>query len=140
MFRTCRQKHWTGNNSITLEKTGLSSSNRTRDWNDNSCLISCAECAKPTDHYFCHNSALKSKDLARSANQVLQSKSKFAEAYFLPAVAAIFLRATSGNVLFSKTYWKIIGATIVASDSMMKRGVVSSNLPQVIFSFGTAPL
>ena len=31
------------------------------------------------------------------------------------------------------------GATIVASDSTMKRGVSTSSLPQVIFSFGTAP-
>jgi hypothetical protein len=31
------------------------------------------------------------------------------------------------------------GATIVASDSMIKRGVLARSLPQVIFSFGTAP-
>ena len=31
------------------------------------------------------------------------------------------------------------GATIVASDSMMNLGVFASSLPQVIFSFGTAP-
>jgi hypothetical protein len=31
------------------------------------------------------------------------------------------------------------GATIVASDSMMYLGVSSDSLPQVIFSFGTAP-
>ena len=31
------------------------------------------------------------------------------------------------------------GATIVASDSIMYLGVSSDSLPQVIFSFGTAP-
>jgi hypothetical protein len=39
----------------------------------------------------------------------------------------------------SRMYEKISGATIVASDSIMKRGVVPSSLPHVIFSFGTAP-
>jgi hypothetical protein len=34
---------------------------------------------------------------------------------------------------------KINGATIVASDSTINLGVWISNLPQVIFSFGTAP-
>jgi hypothetical protein len=34
---------------------------------------------------------------------------------------------------------KINGATIVASDSMMYFGVSRESLPQVIFSFGTAP-
>ena len=34
---------------------------------------------------------------------------------------------------------KISGATIVASDSMMNFGVSTPSLPQVIFSFGTAP-
>ena len=33
----------------------------------------------------------------------------------------------------------ISGATIDASDSMTNLGVSASNLPQVIFSFGTAP-
>lgn len=37
------------------------------------------------------------------------------------------------------TYAKISGATIVASLSTMKRGVVGESLPQVIFSLGTAP-
>jgi hypothetical protein len=37
------------------------------------------------------------------------------------------------------TYAKTSGATIVASDSMMKRGVSGPSLPHVIFSFGTAP-
>ena len=40
---------------------------------------------------------------------------------------------------FSKMYLKIKGAQIVASDSTMNFGVVISNFPQVIFSFGTAP-
>ena len=34
---------------------------------------------------------------------------------------------------------KINGATIVASDSTINFGVSIPNLPQVIFSFGTAP-
>lgn len=34
---------------------------------------------------------------------------------------------------------KINGQTIVASDSTINFGVCISNLPQVIFSFGTAP-
>jgi len=33
----------------------------------------------------------------------------------------------------------ISGATMVASDSMMNFGVSADSLPQVIFSFGTAP-
>ena len=39
-----------------------------------------------------------------------------------------------------RTYANTSGATIVASDSMMKLGVSSASLPHVIFSFGTAPL
>jgi hypothetical protein len=37
------------------------------------------------------------------------------------------------------TWAKISGATIVASDSTMNFGVSIPSLPQVIFSFGTAP-
>ena len=37
------------------------------------------------------------------------------------------------------TLAKISGATIVASDSIMNFGVSSASLPQLIFSFGTAP-
>ena len=38
-----------------------------------------------------------------------------------------------------RTFAKINGATMVASDSTIKRGVFARSLPQVIFSFGTAP-
>ena len=38
-----------------------------------------------------------------------------------------------------KIFAKMSGATIVASDSMMNFGVSIFSLPQVIFSFGTAP-
>ncbi len=38
-----------------------------------------------------------------------------------------------------RTLAKISGATMVASDSMMNFGVSMPSLPQVIFSFGTAP-
>jgi hypothetical protein len=38
-----------------------------------------------------------------------------------------------------KTQAKIKGATMVASDSIMNFGVSKESLPQVIFSFGTAP-
>src|SRR5437867_8248483 len=38
-----------------------------------------------------------------------------------------------------KTFAKIRGATIVASDSMMNFGVSTLSFPHVIFSFGTAP-
>ena len=38
-----------------------------------------------------------------------------------------------------RTFAKINGATIVASDSMMNFGVSIFSLPQVIFSLGTAP-
>lgn len=37
------------------------------------------------------------------------------------------------------TLAKISGATMVASDSMTKRGVSMASLPQEIFSLGTAP-
>ena len=36
-------------------------------------------------------------------------------------------------------YANISGATMLASDSITKRGVSGFNFPQVIFSFGTAP-
>ncbi len=45
---------------------------------------------------------------------------------------------TKGYYIFNN-HAKISGATIVASDSTMNLGVLISNLPQVIFSFGTAP-
>jgi hypothetical protein len=38
-----------------------------------------------------------------------------------------------------RIFAKTSGATIVASDSMMNRGVSTLSLPHVIFSFGTAP-
>ena len=38
-----------------------------------------------------------------------------------------------------RTFAKINGATIVASDSTMYDGVSGPSLPHVIFSFGTAP-
>ena len=38
-----------------------------------------------------------------------------------------------------RTQAKISGATMVASDSITNFGDSSDNLPQVIFSFGTAP-
>ena len=38
-----------------------------------------------------------------------------------------------------RTFAKISGATIVASDSMMNRGVSALSFPHVIFSLGTAP-
>ena len=38
-----------------------------------------------------------------------------------------------------KTFAKTNGATIVASDSMTKRGVSTFSFPHVIFSLGTAP-
>jgi hypothetical protein len=38
-----------------------------------------------------------------------------------------------------KTLAKTSGATIVASDSITKRGVSTFNFPHVIFSLGTAP-
>lgn len=39
----------------------------------------------------------------------------------------------------SNTYANSNGATIEASDSIINRGVSTASLPQVIFSFGTAP-
>ena len=38
-----------------------------------------------------------------------------------------------------RTFAKMSGATMVASDSIMYFGVSTLNLPQVIFSLGTAP-
>jgi len=43
------------------------------------------------------------------------------------------------EIYHPNTYPKINGATIVASDSIMYFGVSTPSLPQVIFSFGTAP-
>ena len=48
-------------------------------------------------------------------------------------------RIVSAPFYQPKTQAKTSGATIVASDSMMYFGVSSESLPQVIFSFGTAP-
>jgi hypothetical protein len=51
----------------------------------------------------------------------------------------------SGRIQLAATHYqpstlaKMRGATMVASDSMMNRGVAARNFPQVIFSFGTAP-
>lgn len=45
-----------------------------------------------------------------------------------------------GNAYDARTYEKINGATMVASDSMMNLGLSVSSLSQVIFSLGTAPL
>jgi hypothetical protein len=44
-----------------------------------------------------------------------------------------------GALYQPRTYAKISGATMEASDSMMNLGVLSPSLPQVIFSLGTAP-
>ena len=44
-----------------------------------------------------------------------------------------------GPVYSPRTLANISGATMLASDSMMYLGVSSDSLPQVIFSFGTAP-
>ena len=51
------------------------------------------------------------------------------------------LGGPSGPALpyFPRTHEKISGATIVASLSTMNFGVFAPSLPQVIFSFGTAP-
>lgn len=49
---------------------------------------------------------------------------------------AIYL---SPDTYHPKMYANINGATIVASDSMINFGVSIFSLPQVIFSFGTAP-
>jgi hypothetical protein len=40
----------------------------------------------------------------------------------------------------AKIYEKIKGATIVASDSIINFGLLIDIFPQVIFSFGVAPL
>ena len=57
---------------------------------------------------------------------------------------AAMQRQPDGNALARARYQlstraKISGATMVASDSMMNFGVSTPSLPQVIFSFGTAP-
>ena len=44
-----------------------------------------------------------------------------------------------GEVYHPSTHANINGATIVASLSTINFGVLISSLPQVIFSFGTAP-
>jgi hypothetical protein len=54
-------------------------------------------------------------------------------------IAEIRANAPSSVIYQPRTYAKINGATIVASDSMMNLGVSTPSFPQVIFSFGTAP-
>ena len=53
--------------------------------------------------------------------------------------AGLGLGAQAVCVYQPRTFAKMSGATIVASDSMMYFGVSTFSLPQVIFSFGTAP-
>ena len=56
------------------------------------------------------------------------------------AVAGSALPASGSSTPYQpSTFANISGATIVASDSMMNLGVSTPSLPQVIFSFGTAP-
>jgi hypothetical protein len=55
-----------------------------------------------------------------------------------------FAPPQSGHVVAPAIYQfrtraKTSGATIVASDSMMNFGVLTSSLPHVIFSLGSAP-
>ena len=56
-------------------------------------------------------------------------------------LANLFKFEISGhaNYYCFNTQAKMSGATIVASDSTINLGVWISSLPQVIFSFGTAP-
>ena len=60
-----------------------------------------------------------------------------------PLQAGRKYRPKSGEVIPTfyqpRTYPKISGATIVASDSTMKLGVSTASFSQVIFSLGTAP-
>ena len=56
--------------------------------------------------------------------------------------AMLFVRETDQKETSNyhpNTHAKINGATMVASLSTMNLGVFTSSLPQVIFSFGTAP-
>ena len=53
-----------------------------------------------------------------------------------PRPLAIAARGTDHQ---PRTFAKISGATIVASDSMMNRGLSTLSFPHVIFSLGTAP-
>src|ERR1043166_4344819 len=48
-------------------------------------------------------------------------------------------KITKREIYQPRTLANISGATIVASDSITKRGVVERSLPHVIFSLGTAP-
>ena len=47
--------------------------------------------------------------------------------------------SSTNNIYHFNNQAKINGATMVASDSTMNFGVLISNFPHVIFSFGTAP-
>ncbi len=61
--------------------------------------------------------------------------------YFKPVARKYKLsKCIAGRSFYHpKTQAKIKGATMVASDSIMNFGVSKESLPQVIFSFGTAP-
>src|SRR6266536_4949579 len=63
-----------------------------------------------------------SRPLAINNRQIVTSDYKFVRASHQP-----------------RTFANINGATIVASDSIMKRGVSTLSFPHVIFSLGTAP-
>ncbi len=57
-----------------------------------------------------------------------------------PEIQGSFLKYAFLNNYQPSIHAKINGATIVASLSTINLGVLMSNLPQVIFSLGTAPL
>src|SRR5215470_11557035 len=79
-----------------------------------------------------HFSSQKPQTSARGVNISRRCQTVL---YLRPARSAL----QRENGYQPKTFAKMSGATIVASDSMMNRGVSTFSLPQVIFSFGTAP-
>ena len=78
------------------------------------------------------SAARRSGSTGRLARLDAESRTRAAEA---PGTA---LRAREGYM--SSRYAAISGKTMVASDSITKRGVSTASLPQVIFSPGGAPL
>src|SRR6266480_410545 len=83
-------------------------------------------------------------EIANAVPKAIVSNREFFMTSILFRVPAGVKPSRFGNAGLAKNYQprtfaKINGATIVASDSITNRGVLARSLPQVIFSFGTAP-
>src|ERR1700744_3993284 len=76
---------------------------------------------------------------SKLANVVEYGRSPTASLTFILLHLSLYTSPANAGRHSPSTQEKISGATIVASLSTMNFGVLMPSLPQVIFSFGTAP-